>query len=188
MLDVSLDLNSWASLQKASLYNAISENILAVMLLYARLHQQDSAYSYKNEDAVRNCSFFLKDVLNAFLDGYLGDSDSKETVWNLMNLTECEYEKWLDFTVRRFIYWTMVQGPYIDCYTRDLNRKRKLDEDLFPESIPPTKLSKQYDKERGFCGMSGSPMLATDANSGFVLHNLTEGLFTFCVGLEQRDK
>jgi hypothetical protein len=156
-----LELRSFITIQQQILAaNTICECLLATVLLYARLHNYSSDYHYKNEDCKQHTAEFLEQVFTIFLTGR---TQNKETnLQQFMQLSDSDYNNWLDRAVTEIIYWTAEQPKIIidnqnitidpsselhDCFASNVN-DRQLSLSLYDPYIIPSNI--QY--PTGFVG------------------------------------
>ena len=175
------DKNRFATTQKLTLYNCINENIVAVLLLYARLHRESKEYHHNSDKAISETSGFIEDVLNSFLKGYL-EADAIDAR-QLLGLPKDIYETWLKITSQRLIYWTEKQSPEIDCYTTHFMKNQCFHPDIYP-CVPKNTSDVRVDAVKGFVNNDGKADLGGH-NRIFPLMNLAEGLALMSLSLEK---
>ena len=175
-------ISDWKTIQKASLYNAIGENILATLLLYARLHRHDTCYHHHNTATQNETQIFIENILDSFAKGYF--QNKRISPHAIMNLKTNAYKSWLKITSERILYWTEKQDLNTPCYTKDLIKEKRLNPKIYPESPSLIKTPDNLDPKKGFINPKGSSNLGAK-NATFPLINLTEGIALFCRGLEK---
>ena len=176
-------VTGWNFLQKANLYNMIGENILAVLLLYARLHRDSLDYHHDNETALHELQTFITQTLQSFLNGYF--KDEKTSVIELMGIDSDTYHSWLEITSKRLIYWTEKQNMGKPCYTQDLLNDKHLNVDIYPNKLENLNIPIGLSQKKGFINEKGEPSLGA-YNCCFPLMNLVEGIALFQRGIEKR--
>ena len=93
-------------------FSTLQDNLVAIFLLYGRLHQSDSQYHYHNREAVQKLEVFIEHVLDNFLRGYF--NDSQICCQEIMAIGVENYQKWLKKTATEIIYWTAAQPDFVN--------------------------------------------------------------------------
>ena len=176
----------WLAGQKMSLYNAIGESTIAVILLYARLHKNyDESYHHSNSEAIKQLSNYIDKTINELLKGYLIDENN--SVRKFLNIDDHTYEEWLKISSERILYWTENQDIEKDCYTRDLIETGKCNPKIYPISKEDGYTRIKISAQNGFVSNEGEPDLA-GTNKVFPLMNLAEGIAYICRQIETKVK
>jgi hypothetical protein len=136
-------------LQNIFATNTMCEYLTASVLLMARANAQLAEYHYKNHNSITEMKLFIKDLLNEFRIGLA--TDTGEPLAQFMQLTEQDFELWLDRTAIEIVYWTALQPNFfdrevelpqglteeqserlLDSYSVHLNRDGRLNPELYP--------------------------------------------------------
>ena len=200
-VDVNSDIRSPQLMQCFGLVNAVCENLVAAHLIRARLHQESSAYHYKNPKACEQAATFIEKTLLCFLKGMYGDrikSDSDRSfLLDRLNLDKPTYERWLWSCAAQTLYWTAKQPhpdrpdrpPFEDSsplyshedgYALHLNRTGQLDPQLYSSQKVNRAQTPLYPDL--FHNLDGQLNLGTH-NSVFPLTTLMQGLVRLCTGM-----
>ena len=173
---------TWKQSQKASLYNAINENIFATLLLYARLHQKEDYFHYMNTETIQKTHLFIHKILTNFLKGYLGDTCP--SVHKFMKLTENDYNLWLENTSRKLIYWTAPQDPEKECYVKHILKDYHLPFELYRNQRFLRAYSQNIHPYMGYVDRDQEPSLGPP-HTHSILMNFFEGLALLNTELEK---
>ena len=87
--------------QRASIVNAMAQNVLGGLLHYMSAHRQLPDYHYQNAGQVKQLAGFLDEACNAYLGTLLGDGTRLEEAF-----PEGVYQQWLHKTAQEMIYWS----------------------------------------------------------------------------------
>ncbi len=173
--------------QRLMLANSCVENLLAVILVYARLSQQFPDYHYKNETALKHTQCFVEQAFTEFLKGYYPQWAGESECFNLktfMGLSETDYQNWLDRSIKEIIYWTAAQPrketpqtpafyspdhDHSDCYALHLQENQFLATELYPYEHFEKRYPEDYHNIHGNLSLGAS-------NSIFTLVSLSRGL------------
>ena len=171
--DHPLKFFNWISKQKSIFYNAMNASILFALLLYARIHRNDSDFHHSYKKTVKETSTFIHKILTHYLNGYLENKQISPHTYLLLDKEK--YQSWLDISSKRFIYWTEKQDQNEDCYTQHLIKNGILKKELYPNAPFIHPLPPNLHPEIGWIDSEGEPSLGVP-NGAFPLMNLAEGL------------
>ncbi|MFK0574108.1 hypothetical protein [Endozoicomonas sp.] len=185
-------------MQRIIMANTLCENMLAVCLMYARLHHNSSDYHYCNPGAVTAAGQFIEEAANEMLEGLL-PRDRRCQLQTLMKLNNEEYAKWLNRAVEEMLYFTAQQpatkkarasfisstennpaAPPVsnpaNCYAHHISENWRFCEKLYPDDTPCKKLFPE-----DFTNPFGKQNLGLNA-SILPLTTLVKGLVRMCTG------
>ena len=150
------------------------DNIVAVMVLRARLMHDDEAYHYHNPQAISELKLFIETTLTTFLQGYYDKNEMN--LQATLDISDADYDSWLTQTAKEIIYFTAAQPIFIkdcentvfpgkdlefdhhnQCYTKHILETEHIDPQLYQTNgIESGSLCylKTDDKDR-FLGLSG---------------------------------
>jgi hypothetical protein len=128
--------------------NTTCECLLAAILLYARLHNSQDSYHYKNKDQHKQTAKFIENLFTTFLKARV----QNETInlQEFMQLTKTDYTTWLNRATTELLYWTAKQTiitsnetdntdklDIYDCFANHIHQG-KLPDILFDDDIVPS--------------------------------------------------
>ena len=193
------DVSRWAQplpvRDRLAFINTACENLLAAVLVRARLRQQSPDYHFDNDVAVAETATFVGEVCRQFLIGMGGQKDSRELVQSVLKVDSADVQAWLDRSASEILYWTAAQPDYdspdtpafakddrlwdhADCYALHLRRTGKLSAKLYPDDVyRPTK---RYPED--FHNRDKRLNLGAN-NTVFPLVSLVKGFMQLGVGL-----
>ncbi|MFK0573393.1 DUF4116 domain-containing protein [Endozoicomonas sp.] len=96
-------------MQRIAMANTLCESIIAVCLLYGRLHQDSSDYHYLNLTAITAAKAFIEKVANELLAGLL-PAKQKSNLQTMLKIDSEVYDQWLTRTAKELLYWTSRQS------------------------------------------------------------------------------
>ena len=162
--------------QRCSFLNAFCENMVAALLHYAQLHQDDVDYHYNSKAGLEKLSAFTESAISNFLHGLFGTKVELQTLFKTPDL----YKSWLTIAVREFTYWTEKQSLDKDCMASHI-QEDKLAEGLYSEKLP-AQLNLRYPDHFSSCDME-----VLGINQGeFAAVRLANGLFTIAGAIAER--
>ncbi|USE34253.1 hypothetical protein [Endozoicomonas sp. SCSIO W0465] len=85
------------------------DNLIAIVIIYARGKRLNPEFHYKNPLAVENVQEFIKDILKHFIQGYY--STTAISLQQALGLDDIDFERWLHRTSLEILYWLAIQ-PY----------------------------------------------------------------------------
>ncbi|WP_252179288.1 hypothetical protein [Endozoicomonas sp. 4G] len=88
-------------------FNALMDNIIAIVVVYARGKRLNHEFHYQNPAAVEDVKKFIRDILEHFVRGYY--STHSITLQQALRLDNTTFELWLNRTSLEIIYWSAVQ-------------------------------------------------------------------------------
>ncbi|WOG26500.1 hypothetical protein [Endozoicomonas sp. 8E] len=173
-------------LQRLSFVNSLCENLLAAVLLRARLRRDSKDYHYQNQQAVEETENFIEQLLNEYLSGLL----AKEKEWlprsrlqEFMGLDDTAYRSWLKRTAEEILYWTAMQpcetkdhsafDPSVECFSKHIKDTGNLDTTLYPKGLRTFDTHKKFPKD--FHNVNDQLNLGAN-NAVFPLVSLVKGL------------
>ncbi|WP_422132883.1 hypothetical protein [Endozoicomonas sp. ALD040] len=173
-------------LQRLSFVNSLCENLLAAVLLRARLRRDSSDYHYQNQQAVEETENFIEQLLDEYLSGLLAkekESPPRPRLQELMGLDDTTYRSWLKRTAEEILYWTAKQpyeakgdsalDPSIECFSKHIKETGNLDATLYPEGLQTFDMHKKFPKD--FHNVNDELNLGAN-NAVFPLVALVKGL------------
>ncbi|WP_257255227.1 MULTISPECIES: hypothetical protein [unclassified Endozoicomonas] len=90
-------------------FNALMDNIIAIVIVYARGKRLNPEFHYKNPLAVEDVKTFVREVLEHFLCGYY--STKTISLQKNLGLDDTGFEQWLNRVALEIVYWLAMQ-PY----------------------------------------------------------------------------
>ncbi|WP_257253283.1 hypothetical protein [Endozoicomonas sp. SESOKO3] len=90
-------------------FNALMDNIVAIVIVYARGKRLSHEFHYQNPKAVEDVQRFIGDILEHFIRGYYATDTI--SLQQALELDNTEFEKWLHRTSLEIVYWSAMQ-PY----------------------------------------------------------------------------
>ena len=146
--DVNKQLSPNAVNQRMAVCNAVMENLLAMVLIRARLRQHCKGYHYRNPDAMKDTMGFIQNTTEELLKGLFDKkSDSTLNLQAVLGTPDDHYQKWLERSAQEILYWTALQpdeegfaelkvngGDYDpdDCYSRHIDDTQRFCPELYP--------------------------------------------------------
>ena len=186
--------------QKLAFINTVCENLLAAVLIRARLRQQSPDYHVDNSTALDETITFIGDACRQFLIGMGAPKESGELLRDVLKVDRGDLAVWLDRSAREILYWTAAQPAYnspntpafakddrpwdhADCYALHLRRTGKLCPKLYSHDQPP--ISKCYPED--FHNKDNRLNLGAN-NTVFPLISLIKGFIQLGTGLLSRSE
>ncbi|WOG26495.1 hypothetical protein [Endozoicomonas sp. 8E] len=173
-------------MQRLSFVNALCENLLAAVLLRARLRRDSPDYHYQNQQAVEETENFIEQLLNEYLSGLLAkekESPPRPRLQELMGLDDDTYRAWLKRIAREILYWTARQpreatdacafDPSVECFSKHIKETGNLDSTLYPKGLSIFDRQKEF--PRDFHNVNDELNLGAN-NAVFPLVSLVRGL------------
>jgi hypothetical protein len=124
--------------------NALLDNIIAITVIYSRGMRQNPDYHYENIEIINAVKIFIEDILQEFLSGFFHDDTIN--LKNIMDISDDDYNNWLDRTATEIVYWTAIQPEEITAkfkdspydhqhnnYSSHIKKTKFLDKNLYPE-------------------------------------------------------
>ena len=147
--DVSQQTQPLPIRQKLAFINTVCENLLAAVLVRARLRQSSPDYHFDNDAAVAETATFVGDACRQFLIGMGSQKDSPKLLQTVLNFDSTQVQEWLERSASEILYWTAAQPAYdspdtpafakddrpwdhADCYALHLRHTGKLSAKLYP--------------------------------------------------------
>ncbi|WP_422412039.1 MULTISPECIES: hypothetical protein [unclassified Endozoicomonas] len=178
-------------LQRLSFVNSLCENLLAAVLLRARLRRDSADYHYQNQLAVEETENFIEQLLDEYLSGLLAkekECPPKPRLQESIGLDNNTYRSWLKRTAEEILYWTAKQpseakdrsplDPSVECFSKHIKATGNLDATLYPEGLRPFDKHLKFPKD--FHNVNDELNLGAN-NAVFPLVSLVKGL-TLLVG------
>lgn len=88
-------------------FNALMDNFIAIVIVYARGKRISHEFHYQNPVAVKEVKQFIRDILEHFLRGYY--SSNGISLPQALGLDNTAFEQWLNRTALEIIYWSALQ-------------------------------------------------------------------------------
>ncbi len=106
-------------------FNALMDNIVAIILVYIHGKRLNSSFHYQNTAAIQEVKIFLTEILQQIMNGYFATTDVQLN--EIMNLTITDFEKWLHITSLEIIYWGAMQPHELteDFYNSSYDHKNQ---------------------------------------------------------------
>ena len=96
--------------QRIALCNSITENLLAMVLVRARLRQHCKGYHYRNPEAIKATMDFIQNSAEQLLKGLFDQGDHPATdLQSVLKISTDHYQNWLRRSAREILYWTALQ-------------------------------------------------------------------------------
>ena len=163
--------------QRVAFLNNFFENIVAMLMHYARLHREETGYNYQNDKCLDELARFVESGVNAYLSSLLGEPSTMMQFFE----TEAIYRQWLERMAKETVMWTETQDLEKDCYASHLGRSG-----CYPLSVYPD--GKQYSVNHKYPDdftSNGCDNLGNNHHK-FPLTLLTRGLYQVCSGLADK--
>ncbi len=122
--------------QRAAFLNAFVENMVAALLINARLHKSDSGYHYRNADCVSTTAAFVVKCIDHYLQGFSGEGSTLKSFFRKTFSEDADkiYEQWRERAAREIVYWTAPQELDKDCYVCHISQRGRLPEEILPDA------------------------------------------------------
>ncbi len=182
--------------QRLAYSNAIIENLLAPILIRARMLQHTPTYHYKNPAVIADVSAFLENSAQQFLLGFFETTplaaSRQLNLQSWLGINDLHYQKWLTRTAEEILYWTALQpneegfdrleknaGDFDpnDCYGNHINETKAFSPTLY--SLLQVNTSHYPDD---FLNADGKQNLGAN-NRAFPLCSLLKGYTLACARL-----
>ena len=117
--------------QRCSFLEGFTSNMVAAVLHYARLHQNDLDYHYSQPNSVEKMAQLMESVINSYLSGLTGTSVEARHFFESNEV----YSQWLRQSALETLYWTAPQSPDRDCISAHLAQEGKCASSVYPDSV-----------------------------------------------------
>jgi hypothetical protein len=111
--------------------NVVSEQLIALGVLFARLHFNDQDDHYRNEKCISHTVEQLKEIFSQYLYGRLKAANQpKISLQQFMQLSDEDYNNTFTRIATELVYWTANPNNSDDNFINHI-KQRKLPEDLY---------------------------------------------------------
>ncbi|WOG28218.1 hypothetical protein [Endozoicomonas sp. 8E] len=175
-------------------FNALMDNFVAMVVVYAHGKRLNPEFHYKNPIAVEEVNRFIRDILEHFVRGYY--SSNTITVQQALGVDNTEFEQWLNRASLEIVYWLAMQ-PYemTDAFYNSRHDHRNLNvcEHLERNERPDPEIMKTAKEKSNFLLFANchgkNHNIGLAHSNGFPLQTLMKGLCKLSINiLEQKSQ